>query len=783
LHATTRPVGNLRYREGLWVRLRVELDGRRLGCRRSAEQSARPDPESVESRDEIRSRVRDVPPALTVLECGVANTVSDTATIVAEPEAEAEATGEPEATTHPSDAFHQVGRRRFTIAVLIGIGVMAIPFLWTLWDLWSGSVNPLRGAGPNTFYDLQARAMFHGRLNLPNGRMGIEAFVHDGRQYTYFGIFPSLLRMPILLLTSRFDGELTAPSMVLAWMATALFSSLMLWRLRIVTRGRAVLGRAEAASFGVLVATIMGGSVIVYLAATPFVFNEDFAWSIPLTMGSLFTLLGVMERPSTGRVWASGILVLLTNLNRTPTGYACVIGALLVALWLGLGRGGASNRRWAVPMLAVALVGFGASCVVTYAKFGTPVGLPMADQVWATVNAHRRYFLAANGGKAFSVGFLPSTLVAYLQPFGIRFSSLFPFVSTPAAPARAIGAVLDQTYPTASVPATMPLLFLLACWGTITSFRPRALVPFRLARIVLVTGAAGTAGVLVWGYISERYMADFMPFLIVASGVGLIDVWRRLERRPRKTKKRVLGLLSAVAVYCVAVNTAIAVLPSEQFTQVQVQHFVSTQQTLGITPLADAVRHGSALPAWAPSGQLFMVGNCSGLYLSSGISETDVPGLLIDHFTWIPVEQDAAFTREIWFTFNRPAKYFNSPVTLMTYGASSLVLEPRGTGYFKIVLENSGTSISWPPPNEMFKQPISVLHQPFRIEVTTDPNMHQLNVTWYGDHLFSHFIAGSGPPVVLTTPAAPSGPLPEVTVAVRPVSSSISLCRSLQRGG
>ena len=158
--------------------------------------------------------------------------------------------------------------------------------------------------------------MFHGHLSLPPADLGIEGFVHDGRTYTYFGIFPSLLRMPILLLTSRFDGDLTAPSMGLAWLMTALFSSLMLWRLRIVTRGRAVLGRAEAASFGVLVATIMGGSVIVYLAATPFVFNEDFVWSIPLTVGSLFTLLGVMERPSAGRVWASGILILLANLNQ-----------------------------------------------------------------------------------------------------------------------------------------------------------------------------------------------------------------------------------------------------------------------------------------------------------------------------------------------------------------------------------------------------------------------------------------------------------------------------------
>ena len=65
-----------------------------------------------------------------------------------------------------------------------------------------GRLNPLRAVPYDNFYDLQARAMFHGHLDLPNGPMGIEAFVHDGRDYTYFGIFPSLLRMPILLVTN-----------------------------------------------------------------------------------------------------------------------------------------------------------------------------------------------------------------------------------------------------------------------------------------------------------------------------------------------------------------------------------------------------------------------------------------------------------------------------------------------------------------------------------------------------------------------------------------------------
>jgi hypothetical protein len=433
------------------------------------------------------------------------------------------------------------------------------------------------------------------------------------------------------------------------------------------------------------------------------------------------------------------------------------------------------------PILAVAIVAFGASSAVNYAKFGTLVGIPNADQVWTTVNAHQRYFLAVNGGNEFSFRFLPSTVVAYLQPFGIRFSSLFPFVSTPAAPAAAVGAVLDTTYPTASLPATMPLLFLLACWGTITAFRPKGLVPFRLTRIVLIAGAIGTAGVLLLGFITERYLADFMPFLIVACGVGLIDVWRRLEGRSFRARGTVLGVLSAIAVYCIVVNTAIAASPTEQFTQAQVQNFVSAQKSLSLSSLAGSVQHGSTLPDWGPVGQLFLVGNCSGLYLSSGLSETNVPGLLIDHSTWIPVEQDPDFTHEIWFTFNGPAQDFTKPVTLMTYNAASLVLQPVGTGYFRITLEHSGTSISWPLASEDPK-PISALHEPFRIQVTTDPNLKQIYVSWYGTGLISHFIAGAGPSVVHTTPTTPGEPLPEVTVMAKPVPSSLSLCRSLQRG-
>src|SRR3984957_15652855 len=172
----------------------------------------------------------------------------------------------PDDTGTPSKSELAAGRRRFTYASLAAIGLMAVPYIWIGWVVW-GPGNPLRkSVFEDNFYDLQARAMFHGKLSLHSGAIGIEGFVHDGRTYTYFGLFPSIIRMPILLVTSSLDGKLTASYMLLAWLLTGLFASMLLWRVRFFVRGDAVMGRAEAAGFGVLLATFMGGTVWMLLA-------------------------------------------------------------------------------------------------------------------------------------------------------------------------------------------------------------------------------------------------------------------------------------------------------------------------------------------------------------------------------------------------------------------------------------------------------------------------------------------------------------------------------------
>jgi hypothetical protein len=680
-------------------------------------------------------------------------------------------------------------KRRFTLAALIGISATAIPYFWILCSLWTGSLNLLRTARSNgdgsNFYDLQARSMFHGHLYVAKGVLGGEAFVHAGHQYTYFGLFPSLLRMPVLLVTSRLDGRLTAPSMLLAWLVTALFASVLVWRVRSLVRGSAVLGRAEAASYGALLATVMGGSILMTLASNPWVFSEDLAWSVALTVGSLFALVGVLERPTWGRIVGCGLLILAAVLTRGPTGYACVIGAVLVAIWLGLGRTGHENRQWAVPMLVAGLVPLLVSCLVDYAKFGILFGLSASDQL-----AYQVFGLNQVGnGSYFGLHYLPSTVSAYFRPTGLRLSTVFPFITPPSAQARPVGGVhLFGSDRVASISAAMPLLFLLSVWGVISVFKPRPLQSSPALRIVLVTAAAGGAVVLVYGWIASRFIGDFLPFLVLASAIGLVDVWRRLERRSPKARFRTMVVVMALAAYCIVANVAIANTPfSPTWSRQQYLHFVETQNSISrITgdPLSEVVMRGSALPTHAVANQLFIAGNCSGLYVASGISDgliappkmIPIEVALYLGLSWFPLELAPPIIHTLDLTFRAPPPNRGLTIPLVVVGKgnpSTVSLQFRQPGKIRFILKSpQGTAVG-------SATPVAASHT-YRFTIVTDEYRHSASVTSSVGTLLSGFMFSRGPVVEVGT--APGSGRSDSAVRVTDVTPSVpsdSICRSL----
>lgn len=523
--------------------------------------------------------------------------------------------------------------RRFQLVSCAAIAVAAVPYFWVLWVLWAGKVNVLRTSGPATVYDVQARAILHGHLSLPSGSISIEGFVHNGRTYTYFGILPSLVRIPVLLFTHSLDGQLTALSIGVSWLVTGVFGALLLWRIRVVVRGDGPLGWAEAVSYGVLLASVLVGSVLVFLASQPNVYQEDLAWSVALSCGSLFALLGVVERPSWARLSVAAVLLVLTNLNRSTTGYSCILGSFMIAAWFASGRAGPDRRRWAPAVLGAGLVALAAGCAIDLAKFDLLFGFPASEQV-----LYKSFGLGQiNGGHYFSLRFLPSALQAYVAPGNLQAARRFPFLTLPANPSQLVAHTrLFQRGPTASAVATMPLLFIAGVWGTVAAFRRQRDVEVRALRILLVAAAGSAAAVMIFGWIDERFVADFMPLLILASMIGMVDLWRRLHGRSRRERMVAPAVMGFLALFGLVANVGSAIIPNGNWSPTELAHFVRGEIQVGNVTSHPQVARGSYYPSTATVGELYVKGKCEALYVSdaNGPVETFFPKT-----TWLLVEK------------------------------------------------------------------------------------------------------------------------------------------------
>lgn len=366
---------------------------------------------------------------------------------------------------------------------------------------------------------------------------------------------------------------------------------------------------------------------------------------------------------------------------------------------------------------------------VNYTKFGVAFNVPITEQVWSQVNGYRKQFLAANHNSEVGTAFIPTDLLTYLRPDSLSFSDVFPYITLPTSPPTAVGGVLfDKLYRTSSVPASMPLLFLLSIWGLVTAFRPRALGKVARTRLLLLASGGAAAALLLWGYIAPRYLGDFMPLLVLASAVGIADVFRRLEGRQRSVRIGATGLIAVVALFSIVANIGIAIVPNEEWDTSQLLSYVQAQKTLSdLTghPLDARVVRGQSLPAWGPAGQLYVIGDCSGLYISNGENYSSYPSFQYHRDTWMTVQLGEPFLHafELAVPSIQPGRTDSVPLVsagTLTVKVSASRL-PGGRILLTFGTYRSGKTV----------KTASLAVQPGTTQdvlVTTDPVKHEVNV-------------------------------------------------------
>jgi len=159
--------------------------------------------------------------------------------------------------------------------------------------------------------------------------------------------------------------------------------------------------------------------------------------------------------------------------------------------------------------------------VLSYLKFGTFEGCPLRLNV-----QYDEARLARIDGRHFHLANLLPNAGSYLVRAGMVTRQSFPYFVTTAPDKTVPHAKLDWTEPTVAIPISMPVLALLATLGAAVAFAStRACRPAVLA--IWAAALPAIAAMFCAIAVTQRYTADFLPWLIAsgAFGIAAFDAW------------------------------------------------------------------------------------------------------------------------------------------------------------------------------------------------------------------------------------------------------------------
>ena len=514
-------------------------------------------------------------------------------------------------------------RRGAASGGLIGLALFA-------WVLFEGRFGLARPRYTTNFFDLQGRAFLAGRLDIrPVKALGIEAIMTGRRAYVYFGPVPSIIRLPVLALTHRFDGRLGQPSMLLAAMVLA-------WALaRLVTAARLTLRGTDQVSHeawwtATWVVIGLCGTVVVYLGSLSLAYHEAILWGIALALVAYDALVRFMLAPSTRRAVLVGATAGVAFLTRASIGMGPVVAAGLlavVALWRAWHyrqrpTPDEIGRQWWRLGIGTGL-GIVIYVALNLARFHTLYQLPLDRQVYSHINASRKATLAANGGSLFGLKFMPTALLQYLRPDNLRLVRSFPYVDFGHRATVLGGVTFDTVSRSSSLTVTTPVFVAAALIGIAVLLRRRG-ATLAVWVLPLVGAALGTVAALDIAFIAHRYLGDLLPAVVLPAAIG----WAWIATSPvdptpgrRRVRRLGLGLVGVLACWSVFANVGLAILQQRGYsarTPADLAGFVSRQLDW---PGSVVVTRSDALDraeTTAEDGALRIVGSCDALYRSDG---------------------------------------------------------------------------------------------------------------------------------------------------------------------
>jgi hypothetical protein len=471
-------------------------------------------------------------------------------------------------------------QKRLLDALLLGVLVFSSLVFYCVST--QGTWSPLHqqtlfGGAEGRFFLAQAQAMTHGRLWINPSQLPGDCFIHGGRCYGYFGLTPSLLRLPFLPLLDHFNSGFT-PLFITAGLTLAAGSFLALLRhlfSHLCVRTSTTLAVA-------LIGMALGAASVLTQLSAANTYDEAIAWAVGFLSLSVYCFIRWWERQQR---WIYVVLVisLVMAANARPTAlpFAAVIGFGVGYRILMLRRDGPADWAKLVELGGVAMVLPIATCVgVFLLKFGQPIPNLLLDQTIGGQQASPEWIRVRrrDHNQLVSPKFVITALFAYLRPDAVSFSRAFPwvafrFVSTLSGPSPITYIALPKgsiySSNVTSLTATMPLSFVAAI-GAI-GYRVRMRIALQVRHLlptlrseslwkifVMVAALASWCVTLTGVAVEDRFLGDAYPLMALLLLLGLDGLARPLESAGRLLKLGIVLIVVVVVSWQLLVNVGLA---------------------------------------------------------------------------------------------------------------------------------------------------------------------------------------------------------------------------------
>ena len=287
---------------------------------------------------------------------------------------------------------------------LSAIGTLALGIHYTIL-LGNGSLSLLGREGLDLVFGSMLDHLLHWDFAVDPSAIDVEAWTRDGKTYSYFGIFPALMR---LLAMPFVDVTKVGLSRIYCLVSLMIYVGTLLRTLHLMHMAIEPARRSNACLTIGGVAICLSGPP-VYLLASAWIYHEPIIWS--MAFGAIYNFL-ILRAVLTSRGFTSGdlgwlgVLAAIVLNTRVSFGIALYATASMLLLWLS-GRNWANaaatpagrrllaailDRRFALPVAALA-AGAIVAGYVNYQRWGNPLtfadynyyDLALADARWSTV--------------------------------------------------------------------------------------------------------------------------------------------------------------------------------------------------------------------------------------------------------------------------------------------------------------------------------------------------------------------------------------------------------------